>query len=262
MALPAGSVFGLDLCAAIKEGHVIQVERALAKGASPDAPNRAGDTPLVCAVRARNVAALRVLLSRGADVNRPDRAGFSPLIHSADTSSSAIAKLLLENGANPNARNAAGDAPAHIAAAADDAAMIAVLFSTPSFRVDILNGGGSTPAAVAAAGGKAAALKVLFSAGASKTANPDLLFLAVLSASTDTAKAVVDAGYDVDAGKGRAIRAAAERGDMDMLRLLVERGASVDMKGEDGLTPDRYADLKKQPAAAMFLRSSLRPGRK
>ncbi len=262
MALPSGLAFGLDLCAAIKEGQTIQVERALAKGFSPDAPNRAGDTPLVCAVRARNTAALVALLSRGADVNGTDRAGFSPLFHAADTASSEIAKLLLENGANPNLLNLAGNAPAHISAEADDADMIAVLASTPAFNPDIRNAAGNTPAGIAASAGKAKVLKALLRAGASKIVNPDLLSLAVLSASTDTVKAVLDAGYDVNLGKGRALRAAAGSGNITMLRLLVASGASVDIEGDDGLTPDRYADLKRQPAAAAFIRTARRSGGK
>lgn len=283
------SAWGIDLCAAIKEGQVAQVEQALAGGVSPDQLSRSGDTPLICAVRSKNMEALQLLIERGADLKKTDGEGLTPLMHAADIGCVEIAELFLANkanpdfvgpkgmtamhvavvkkqpeivqallsgGANPNVKGQSGNVPAFLAASADSADIIKILASTASFRPDMANANGDTPAKTAATMGKAKALKALFDAGASKSVNPDILAYAASSGSTDTIKVALDAGYNINARGGLALRIAAGRGDLDAVKFLLKCGASRTVTGTDGKTPDQYAASRNQPAAAALIRAA------
>lgn len=291
MSLGAGVCFAgdVDLCAAIKEGQVAQVEQALAGGVSPDQSAKAGDTPLICAVRAKNMEALQLLVERGADLKKTDAEGLTPLMHAADIGCVEIAEFLLSNkanpdfvgpkgisamhlavvkkqpeivqvllagGANPNVKGQSGNVPAFLAASADSADIIKILASTASFRPDMANANGDTPAKAAATMGKAKALKALFDAGASKSINPNILAYAAFSGSTDTIRVALDAGYPINATGGLALRIAAGKGDLDAVKFLLKCGASGTVTGKDGKTPEQYAASRNQPAAAALIRAA------
>lgn len=67
------------------------------KGAKVDAQNRAGETALIKAVRARNVAMVRLLLSLGADPKLQDNAsGFSALDYARQDRRAGMILRLLE----------------------------------------------------------------------------------------------------------------------------------------------------------------------
>ena len=75
----------------------------LDQGASPNARNRLGDTPLNTAARNGNLELVRLLLERGADVDQPNLARVTPLMSAAYGGHEAIVRELLAHKADVNA---------------------------------------------------------------------------------------------------------------------------------------------------------------
>ena len=73
-----------------------------------DAPNEAGETPLMMAALRADTEAMKALLAKGALVNRQ---GWTPLHYAASGPSSAAVRLLLDLGAEVNAQAPNGNTP-------------------------------------------------------------------------------------------------------------------------------------------------------
>jgi ankyrin repeat protein len=74
----------------------------LQNGASPDTPDRNGNSALITAVQIGYNEGALLLLSQGATINRPNNRGETALIIAVHNRDMILARTLLENGANPN----------------------------------------------------------------------------------------------------------------------------------------------------------------
>lgn len=74
-----------------------------------------GLTPLLYAVRAGCQACVETLLKAGADIDKPTPEGVTPLIAAIDNLHYGIAKYLLQHGANPNTWDWYGRTPLYVA---------------------------------------------------------------------------------------------------------------------------------------------------
>ena len=97
---------------AARRGHLDIVKLLLDRGASPDARDSEGATPLF---ETSDPAIAKLLIARGAKVSARDSDGIQP-IHRAATRSLALVKLLVRHGADPLARDQRGGRPLHEAA--------------------------------------------------------------------------------------------------------------------------------------------------
>jgi ankyrin repeat protein len=80
------------------------------------APNDGGGlTPLVYAARANDLDTVKVLLAAGADVNQTTNYGWSPLLVATQNRYYTLGAYLLENGADPNLANKGGWTPLYLA---------------------------------------------------------------------------------------------------------------------------------------------------
>jgi ankyrin repeat protein len=149
------------------------VTQLLRSGASPDAVNRYGYTPLVIAAQAGNASLVRALLNAGADPNHPVPGGETPLMGAARAGSLDAVQALLAAGANPNAKEEERDQSALIWAAAEGHADVvrALIAAKADFRIRLDSG--FTPLLFAARDGKLEVVKALLAAGA----NPNEQFL-------------------------------------------------------------------------------------
>jgi uncharacterized protein len=92
------------------------VEQLLKHGATVDARNFCGQTPLMLAVKSGYVHIAEVLLAAGASVSAVCSESGSTALHYAAASNDAdTLKLLLERGADATVVDADGDLPLHVA---------------------------------------------------------------------------------------------------------------------------------------------------
>jgi hypothetical protein len=153
-------------CVAFK-GHCETMRVLLAHGASVDATNSHGCTPLIeTAYNGKHDAAV-VLLDRGAQIDLPDNDGWSPLIWTAEKGHCDMIRLLLSRGAALDARDNNGRNAEAIARDQRQEVAAALL-------ADVRLAGGWQPY-VRYPRKRLLALRVLCERGRAKTDNDDLL---------------------------------------------------------------------------------------
>ena len=100
-------------------GDTVAIARALDAGAKVDSldqrRNVNGRRALNWAAWHDRAAAVRVLLARGATIEAVNRTGFTPLHHAAEAGSLNALKVLLDAGARTDTPNAGGVLPAETA---------------------------------------------------------------------------------------------------------------------------------------------------
>lgn len=187
---------------------VATLERLLKQGADANQRNDANVTALMWA--ATDLDKTRLLLGHGADVNARSRDMRTPLMIAARRPGNApVVKLLLEGGANPNPNP-------HPAAE-------------------------SSPLIEAATAGDAASVELLLGRGAEiKEAGEPALEMAVVM---ECPKCVaLLAAKDLDrAAYSAALPNIAALGDINAVRLMLDRGADVNAIDSFGRTPLMYA---------------------
>ena len=102
---PAGFT---PLMLAVIHGHPAIVDSLIAGGGRVNVQNGAGLTPLMLAAINNHSAMLRTLIDRGADVNARTHAGWTALTYGAWRGHAHIVRVLLARGANPNVTDREG----------------------------------------------------------------------------------------------------------------------------------------------------------
>lgn len=269
--LPHGS--WTPLMYAAREG-ALDAARALTEaGAELNAADNEGTTPLLLAITNSHYDTAALLIEKGADVNLGDTTGMGPLFAATDmntlgevfgrptrvsrdklTALDAM-KVLLDRGANPNA------------GLKTTTLQRAHTPGEPSLNE------GATPLARAARSGDVAAIDLLISRGANpsqalKNGTTPLMFAMGLGRGTSAfakdsgteadwiaaAKLLLDKGADINAVSAAgqtAVHFAAQATDAnfpapsdDMLKLLIARGAKLDVVDKQGRSPIEMAEGK------------------
>ncbi|EOD20871.1 hypothetical protein EMIHUDRAFT_241678 [Emiliania huxleyi CCMP1516] len=152
--------------------------------------------------------------------------------------------------------------PLHAAAQRDDAAALKRLLAE-SEDVDVLDARGLSPLHIAAVKGRAAAARLLLQHHASATRADAQgmapLHLAALGGSAEVTRLLLQHGALLDAveptheSTALHISAARPRRDCDVAGVLLEGGASLDLKDGEGRTPYRIAmDVENAPCIELF----------
>jgi ankyrin repeat protein len=262
---PSGGL--TPLLYAAREGCLACARSLLEAGAKIDAYEPDGVTPLIMAITNAHFDLAAYLIGKGADVNRWDWWGRSPLYAAVDYNTIPrggradrpalddatplqMIEILLKAGANPN---------------------LQLKFPPPFRDVGADRGGdlmlttGATPLLRAAKAGDAAAVKLLLAAGARTDLSvarawkdnvggvTPLMAAAGLgyqlndtrgklkteAQAIETIKLLLAAGADINARDDRghtALFGAVFRGWTEVARFLVENGAKLDAKNNDGVT--------------------------
>lgn len=182
-------------------------------------------TPLHEAVQRGDLRAVKRLLKAGADPNAKDDLGGTPLDDSV-SKGPAMAKALLEAGADPRL--------------ADDALGSTLTFTPPSDQ--------------------AAVVKLLLDHGADpngqKEACGQILYLACINGLDEVVHLLLDAGANVNArgGEGTPLIGAVTGNRLQLIELLIRRGANVNLTDTNGQSPMSLAKLLKKEAIVALLR--------
>lgn len=152
-------------------------------------------------------------------------------------------------------------APLHDAVATGDAAAVEQLIGAGA-KLETLDENGETPLTAAALEGQQEIVQLLIDRGAQLNGRNDGGFTALHAAAYVGAKGTVelllDRGADIndDNNKSRMapLHTAAEEGHAEIAALLVERGAHIDLKEMNGLTPIALATFKRFPDVVTVLR--------
>ena len=259
----AGAMTALHYAA--REGHTAVVTLLLANGARIEEPEANGVRPLLLAILNDHADTARFLIEHGADVNADDWYGRTPLWAAVDirnveldgeintqvadrAGARAIILLLLDHGANPNARTRespptrvwlmqagslswvdfTGQTPFLRAALSGDVSVMRLLLEYQA-NPNIATFGGTTP--LMAAAGVNWVYFQTFDEG-----QEQLL---------EAVKLCVSLGQDVNAANSmgiRAIHGAANRGSDAIVTYLVEQGARLDAKDNQGRSAHTWAE--------------------
>lgn len=214
-----------------------------------------GETPLMTASWYNHEDMVRLLLAAGADPNRRDQSSLTALHLAARTDNAALVQMLLEAGANPNVvTESLYETPMHEAAMRSTPAIIALLAKAHAVT-EIRDHEGMTPLHRAAALGNGANVVALIAA----SANPDAPRLdgttPILSALTPLddgpgVSVVLAALAEVTDDKDRTFAAALARGRLQVVFRLLERGADVNARDEQGRSA--LANAARQPGMTMY----------
>jgi ankyrin repeat protein len=235
----------------------------IAAGANVNQTTNYGWTPLLTATQNRNYKFAALLLDNGADPNKQNNGGWSPLYLAtdnrnietgdyptpkADMDQLEYIKLLLSKGANPNIR-ICGVRSNPAAKETFDQCVGDSTETRTNFTMQWLFEDGATPFIRAAQSSDVDLMNVLLKAGADpkiRTAH-DVTALAVASGiawvqgvtfewskekNLQTVKMLLDLGIDPNQqdDEGRAaLHGAAHKGYLEVIQMLVDHGAKLDM---------------------------------
>jgi uncharacterized protein len=194
----------------------------LEHGADIELRDLSGATPLFLAIEANRPKAVALLIERGANVNSPGRSAVAPIAAAAFNGSERIVNLLLEKGADPNAADSTGKT-AIVYAVARGFTRIAERLLMAGVDVNARYGNGLTA--------------LMWAAGHANDV-PD-------TDGVKTTELLLARGARLDEvdDRGRsALMMAAELGHGEIIKLLLARRATADLKDKEGKTAADLAD--------------------
>ena len=174
----------------------------------PREPDGGELTALVYAARSGAIEAAEVLLKAGANVNQTTRYGWSPLLAATQNQNYQMAKFLIEHGADVNLANKGGWTPLYLAT--DNRNIEGGDYPTRTADMDSLE-----------------FIKYLLDKGAQVNAR--------ISESTETRTVFTNQWLDEEGAT--AFLRASQSGDLELMKLLVDRGADPRINTKLGVTP-------------------------
>ncbi len=237
--------------------------------AGTSAPAKGGLTPLLFAARQGSLECVRVLITAGADVNQTSVEKSSPLLVAVQNGSYEIALFLLNHGANPNLANTKGWTPLYLAiknrnqettalpgpntdGVLDFIKTILDRGADPNLRIKAdtevhqgmtalwLREAGATPLLRAALCGDLTVIRLLLARGADPT----------IETSDHTTPLMVAAGVGWVDGM---LHEHSEGETLEVVKLLLEKGADVNAANEHGITALHGAAFKGANKAVQLL---------
>jgi ankyrin repeat protein len=214
--------------------------------ANINARSQMGRTPLIVASATHGASdVVRLLLEKGADVQAADASGLTPLISAAAANDTTTAKLLLERGANVVVEaNVPQPSTPLMAAAHNGNLELTRLFLARKAPVNVKSG----------APGTVKNGPLAFSAFTA-------LHAASLSGNPDVAKALVDAGANVNAVDIRGLTPlvwaiSTDRPNLQIVKMLLENGADLSIRSKVGETAADWARKFNNPRVMAELKIS------
>jgi ankyrin repeat protein len=234
-------------CALVYNQDVI-VKDLLENGASLDSIDSNNKTPLIAAISARQLDLVKLLIAKGAEVNDRDSNGQTPLMATIFGGELDLVKLLIAKGAKVDNRDKDGQTPL-IAAISGDKLDIVELLIAKSAKVNEQNKDGQTPLIAAISGGKLDIIELLIAKSAEvngRNQDGQTPLIAAINNKNSVGKA---AGVN-EPNNGQIPPIA-----LDLVKLLISKGAKVNDRNKDGQTPLIAAVFNSDPSIVKTLLS-------
>jgi ankyrin repeat protein len=231
------------------KNHAAVVKALLGHGANVNAKGPFGVTALMSATSS-SLETLGLLLNAGAIVDAVDDDRATALMYAASRGRTATVKFLLDHGANINAQGGleknVDSSVLHYAALRGNSETITELLR---HRADpnVKNADGMTPLMWAALSGDLSSVTVLLDAGANPNAKSNNGHVtawdrAIFSQGSgiDIVRLLIDRKADINlrySNGDTPLYFAIMKGDLNIVRLLVANGANVNARNEIGATP-------------------------
>jgi quinoprotein dehydrogenase-associated probable ABC transporter substrate-binding protein len=183
------------------------------------------DLELINAVISRDPDRVKLVIAAGGNVNARDTNGFSPLDTAARNRAPSIIELLIASGADPNTADHDGFFPLLHAINRNHVPSIEALAKNGA-DLEKKNKQGITPLSWAIGDGKFFAAKALIDAGAnvnSRSGYEDVTPLMVVATQLPA--------------KTRSGNLVQGPQPLDLARLIVDKGAEIDARSKDGVSP-------------------------
>lgn len=226
-------------------GDINKVRLLLDQGADVNKATLLGRTPLlVAAATSGTLETIRLLLQKGADVNAADTSGYTPLIAAATSDNTEAAKLFIDKGASVNAEAKSGDVATPLMGAALNANIdLTRLMLARKANINAIS---------ADADGKVKNGPVAFG-------KVTALHMAVSSGSIEEVKLLLDAGAPIDPLDVRGMTplmfaVSTDRPPVDIIRLLLSRGADSTIKSNVGESAQDWARKFNNPGVLSVLK--------
>jgi ankyrin repeat protein len=243
-------------------GNTKKVKTLIAEGANVNVVTYRNATPLLVAAKGGYIEIVKLLIEFGGDVNAKDEDGNTAL-HLISKEDFEIGKLLIEKGIDVNAEDEEGATPLYYIEGEDDdtndesedevTPLINLLKEKGAVKKLPLD----AQLIKASKDGNIELVKDLIKQGASVNARnsygtPLLLIVAskegerfskILKILLDNGADINNQDFDIPDYGETALHAACEIGDIDRIKMLIERGANINIRNEFGDTPLHCAVL-------------------
>ena len=209
-------------------------------------------SPLHLASANGHLKIAELLVQRGASVDIFNEKQETPLYQAARNGKVAIARLLIDHGANLHSADSNGWTPLHAASQRGHLGVVKLLLRRGA-DVDVLNKANKTAAELALENGKAEVAK--FIAEYKADAN---IRNKIRSTTLDTAQYGADEDGK-DEGKA-SLHAAAEEGNIDIVKSLLERGADINGRNANDRDSIRQSSGQGEPRCCALAHRAGRGG--
>lgn len=233
-----------------REDQIEIVERLIDSRAYVDLQNDFGETPLKTAACLGNIALIDVLMDAGANVNSKDSNYKTALMAVSGNKQLAAVQSLLAHKANPDLVDKNGQT-ALILATANNATFVAKILIDAGADVDKKDHRKWTPLMYAALAGNMMTINRLLAVGANINAKNQLYETALMMVVKSSSAQGVNMNRDVIP---EHIRSAMRKQEIEMVGLLIKKGADVDCHDHQHWTPLMHAaSLGNSELAALLI---------
>jgi len=215
-------------------GLIEDVRKAIENGADVDARDEIDNTALVWAASNNNVAIVDLLLKNGANVNARNSIGWTPLISASNNGNTETVKLLVEYKVDTNARDGGGLTALMSSCLKDHTEIVKILLEANT-EPNAEDADGRTALFYALESDPTEIVKQQLERG--EKSNPAQT-LDMNSAKISIMEMLLNKNArvnSVDKERNTPLILAVKKGNSAAVRLLLSRGAKIEMKNDTGL---------------------------